>query len=113
MNTSRTDDPVLGVQEATLAALTPLAVAALAGAALAAVGVRVLVVGPPRRSLVAEPATVLELLRHNSAAALWPLALIALGWPALRGVRRVGDALIAGQLLTHGALVGSALDQHP
>jgi hypothetical protein len=56
---------------------------------------------------------VVELVAHNLPVAVWLLALVALGWPALPGARRVGDALVVGQLLGHGALVGNALAQHP
>ena len=44
---------------------------------------------------------------------LWPLALVALGWPELPGARTAGDLLIAAQLLAHGLLIGTAIGQHP
>jgi hypothetical protein len=87
--------------------------ATIAGAGLAAVGARLHTVGVPRPALEPTLATVGELLAHNAVVALWPLALVAVGWPALAGVRVVADALIAAQLLAHGLLVGSALGQHP
>jgi hypothetical protein len=90
-----------------------MVLAAGAGALADRAGLRVLEVDAPRDALAAAPRTVVELVAHNLPVAIWPLALVALGWPALPGARRVGDALVAGQLLGHGALVGSALTQHP
>jgi hypothetical protein len=75
--------------------------------------VRLINAPPPRDALTAAPGTALELLMHNAPVALWPLTLVALGWPALLGMRRVGDVLVAGQLAGHGAIVGSALAQQP
>src|SRR5687768_12267424 len=80
--------------------------ATLTGAALAAVGARLRVVEAPRPALTSSFATVGELLEHNALVALWPLALVALGWPELPGARHAGDLLIAAQLLAHGLLVG-------
>jgi hypothetical protein len=96
-----------------IAALAALTVAAGLGALLAQAGVRVITAPAPRDVLAATPRTVFELVAHNLPVALWPLALIALGWPALPGARRVGDALVAGQLLGHGAIAGNALAQQP
>lgn len=56
---------------------------------------------------------MLALVRHNAVVALWPLALVWLGWPAIPVARTIGDALAAGQVLLHGALLGSALAQQP
>ena len=67
---------------------------------------------PGRRSHRASPPSR-ELVEHNALVALWPLALVALGWPELPGARTAGDLLIAAQLLAHGLLVGTALGQHP
>jgi hypothetical protein len=83
------------------------------GAASAAAGIDALHTPPPRDALDARPATAISLLGHNALIALWPLALIATGWPTLRSVRWVGDALIAAQLLLHGLVVGGALASHP
>jgi len=69
--------------------------------------------GAPRDALPARPETLVELLAANVPVALWPLALVALGWPAMTGVRVAGDLLIAAQLLGHGLLVGAALATHP
>lgn len=88
-------------------------VATLAGAALVQVGVVLRPVRPPRPSLEPGLGTVVELLGHNALVALWPVALVAIGWPALAGARQLGDVLIGTQLLAHGLLVGSALGQHP
>jgi hypothetical protein len=87
--------------------------AALVGALLEAAGVGGITVPAPRDALAARPGTALTLFAHNAGVALWPLALVALGWPALAWVRGVGDALVAGQLVGHGALLGSALAQQP
>ena len=57
--------------------------------------------------------TASELLAHNALVALWPLALVALGWPALAGARarrRRADRRAAAR---HGLLVGGALGQQP
>src|SRR5215203_5118537 len=83
-----------------------------AGAALTSAGVHLVVARAPRDALEPSLDTASGLLAHNSLVALWPLALVALGWPALAGVRLGGDALIAAQLLSHGLIVGSALGQH-
>jgi hypothetical protein len=90
-----------------------LVAAALAGALLAAAGVRVITVPAPHDALAPTPDTALALLAHNAGVALWPLALVAVGWPGLAGVRGLGDALVAGHFVGHGALVGSALAQQP
>jgi hypothetical protein len=95
------------------AAFAVLAVSAALGAVLAEAGARVITVGAPRDVLAATPQTVLELVAHNLPVALWPLALIVLGWPALPGARQAGDVLVGGQLLGHGAIVGNALVQQP
>jgi hypothetical protein len=83
------------------------------GAGLAAFGVRVLTAPTPRDALAPTLQTAAELLGHNALVACWPLALVWIGWPGLAGARRLGDALVAAQLLAHGVLVGSALGQHP
>ena len=90
-----------------------LCAAAAIGAALASVGVDVIATPAPRDALPATLATAGALLAHNAVVALWPLALVWLGWPRLPGACRVGDVLVAGQLAGHGALVGNALGQHP
>lgn len=66
----------------------------------------------PHDALPASADSCAELLAHNAPVALWPLALVLLGWPALRGACLVGDALIAAQLLGHGLVVGVALASH-
>jgi hypothetical protein len=92
--------------------LTLWAATALAAGAASA-GVTVIGAGAPRDALAATPPTAIELLAHNCPVALWPLALVGLGWPAIPGARRAGDVLIAAQLLGHAALVGGALGAHP
>jgi hypothetical protein len=87
--------------------------ATIASAALALAGAGLYLVDSPQHALRPTLATLGELLEHNTLIALWPLALVALGWPQLRGARHAGDLLIAGQLLAHGLLVGTALGQHP
>ena len=83
-----------------------------AGAALTAAGVE-LTTGTPHDALPARPDVAVDLLVHNALVALWPLALIALGWAAIPVARTVADALIAGHLAGHGLLVGNALAAHP
>jgi hypothetical protein len=80
------------------------AVGALAGAAGLARAT-----GEPSDALPATAGTAAELVAHNATVALWPIALVAVGWPWLRGVRCVGDALVATQLAGHGLVVGTAL----
>ena len=94
-------------------AVLGLAAAAVAGAALARAGVEIVAVGEPYDALQNTAETVAMLARHNTAVMLWPVALVALGWAAIPVARHVGDALIAGQLLAHGAVLGSALAQQP
>jgi hypothetical protein len=84
-----------------------------AGATLGIAGVHMFAASAPHDALPATPGTAAALLAHNAPVALWPLALIALGWPRLRGARAAGHALVAGQLLAHGLMVGNALGQHP
>jgi hypothetical protein len=84
-----------------------------AGAALALAGAPLMRATAPHDALRAEMSTTLELLAHNAPVALWPLALVALGWPALAGARWLGDLMIAAQLLGHGLLVGAQLAQEP
>lgn len=84
-----------------------------AGTGLALAGVHLITVPAPRDALEPNLATAMELFAHNALVALWPLALTALGWHGLTGIRLVGDALLAAQLVAHGLLVGSALGQHP
>ena len=67
--------------------------ATLTGAALAAAGARLQAVEAPRpraRRRASPPSR--ELVEHNALVALWPLALVALGWPELPGARAAGDA---------------------
>jgi hypothetical protein len=87
--------------------------ATLAGVALAHTGLRLRNVPAPHDALFPSVRTVQELATHNALVSLWPLALVAIGWPALIGVRLVGDALIAAQLLGHGLVVGSTLGERP
>jgi hypothetical protein len=95
------------------AACLVLWAAAAIGAALAGADVRVLAVDAPHDALSATAATAGGLFVHNALVVLWPLTLVTLGWPRLGAARRAGDALIGGQLVTHGLLVGNALGQHP
>jgi hypothetical protein len=87
--------------------------ATLMGAALTLAGAELGRIDAPRPTLEPTLATAGELLGHNTPVALWPLALLALGWPELAGARLLGDALIAAQLLAHGLAVGMAVAQHP
>ena len=87
--------------------------ATLTATAVVAAGLVDADVDPPRPTLHAAPITVLELGAHNAAVALWPLALVALGWPSIPIARVAGDALIAAQLLAHGLLVGTAFGDEP
>lgn len=87
--------------------------ATVAGALLALAGAPLVTLGFPHDALDAGVATATRLLAHNAAVALWPLALVALGWPALGGAGLLADGLIAAHLLAHGLLVGSAVAQHP
>ena len=90
-----------------------LCAATVIGIGLATIGVDVIATGEPHDALPATPDTAAGLLAHNALVALWPLALIALVWPQLPSARRAGHALVAGQLVAHGLLVGNALGQHP
>jgi hypothetical protein len=94
-------------------AVAALIAAAAAGALLAAAGLSLVNAPVPRDALPATPRTAAELLVHNARVVLWPLALVWLDWPRHRLTRCAGDALAAGQLAGHGALVGAALAQQP
>jgi len=83
------------------------------GALTVAAGADALRTPAPHDALDATLTTATELFAHNAIVALWPLALVAIGWPSLPVVRRLGDALVAAQLLGHGLLVGGALASHP
>jgi hypothetical protein len=95
-----------------LAAAALLAGAAI-GAALDAAGTPLVEAPTPRDALPASATTALELLTHNARVALWPLLLVALDWPKRPVTRLIGDALVAGHLIGHGAVIGSALAQQP
>lgn len=99
------DRAAQGIALAVLVALT--AVGWLAGR-----GGLKLTTGASHDALSAEPGTVLELLTANAPVAMWPLALVALGWPAIPAIRSLGDLLVVAQLLGHGVLVGAALATH-
>ena len=83
------------------------------GALTVAAGADALRTPAPHDALDATLTTATELFAHNAIVALWPLALVAIGWPSLPVARRLGDALVAAQLLGHGLLVGGALASHP
>jgi hypothetical protein len=86
---------------------------AAAGAGISAAGIHILTVTAPRDALEPNVETAASLLAHNLPIALWPLALVALEWPQRRVTRVAGDALISGQLVVHGLIVGTALAQQP
>ncbi len=83
------------------------------GATLGIADVYLFAASAPHDALPATLGSAVGLLAHNAPVAMWPLALIALGWPGLRGARAAGNALIATELVAHGLLVGNALGQHP
>jgi hypothetical protein len=103
----------LSIGRAAAATTALLIAAAIAAAALSTAGADLFNIGAPHDALPATLTTARSLLVHNALVALWPLALVGLGWPHIPGARHVGDALIGGQLLAHGALIGTALAQHP
>jgi hypothetical protein len=90
-----------------------LALGAALGCLLALAGIDLVRIGTPRDALADTPAVAVTLVHHNLPVTMWPLALVGLGWPAIPFARAVGDALVAGQLLWHGAMVASALVQQP
>lgn len=92
---------------------TVLLLGAALGVALAALRAAVITVGTPHDALAATPSTTAGLFWHNLPVVAWPLALFWLGWTAIPVARAVGDALISGQLLWHGVLLGNALAQEP
>lgn len=84
------------------------------GALVAAVtGAAVQHADKPHPVLSATLATALSLWIANALVAMWPLALVRLGWHELPAGRLVGDALVAGHLTVQGLLVGGALGQQP
>jgi hypothetical protein len=119
--TAREQRTVVGARASTSAAVRRAAVAAWVdlwattalGAGCAAAGVTALRTPAPHDALDGTLATATSLFAHNALVALWPLALVALRWPSLAAVSRVGDALVATQLLAHGLVVGGALASHP
>jgi hypothetical protein len=91
-----------------------LGVLTAVAAAAAAAGVTTMAAVPaPHDALTASLATAAGLLSHNAAVALWPLALVTLGWPGIPGIRQLGDVLIAAQLLAHGLAVGGVMGVRP
>jgi hypothetical protein len=76
-------------------------------------GVALVHVGTPRDTLEPSITTALNLAVHNTQVALWPLALAALRWGERPRTRWLGDALVGGQLLVHGSVVGGALGEQP
>jgi hypothetical protein len=83
------------------------------GAAAGIAGVRLLAASAPYDALPPTPGTAIRLLGANAAVALWPLALLALGWHRLRGAAQVGDLLVRAQLFGNGLVAGNALGQQP
>ena len=83
------------------------------GVVLTAAGPYELTSGTPRDALPARLSIAIELVADNAPVALWPLALLALGWASLPIARTLGDVLVTAQVLGHGLLVGSALGTHP
>jgi hypothetical protein len=112
MHSPRLSTPSHSARTVALAAAALLAGTAL-GAALDAAGTHLVDAPAPRNALPATSATALELLTHNGRVTLWPLLLVALDWPHRAVTRLVGDALLAGHLAGHGAVIGSALAQQP
>jgi hypothetical protein len=98
---------------ATATAWTALWATTALGAIAVTAGADVLRTPAPRDALDATLKTAANLATHNAIVALWPLALVALSWPSLPIARRLGDALIAAQLLDHGLVVGGALASQP
>jgi hypothetical protein len=93
--------------------LTATWAATLGGALVTAVGLIETAGREPHDALEAQPETVLALVAHNAPIVAWPFAVVAVGWHGLSGVRVVGDLLVAGQVVSHGAIVGAAIGEHP
>lgn len=87
--------------------------ATLIAAAASATGLVGVSTHAPHDALAASPATAWALLLHNAVVALWPLALVALGWPQIPVARQAGDVLVAAQLVVHGTSVGLAFGAQP
>lgn len=88
-------------------------ITALAALTAGLSGIAVVHVGTPRDTLDPSISTALDLALHNTQVALWPMALAALRWGDRPGTRWLGDALVGGQLLVHGSVVGGALGEQP
>lgn len=103
-----------GVSRALFGTYALLWSATVIAAGASAAGLRLgAAVSAPHDALAPTVATAWSLLSHNAVVALWPLALVALGWPQIPAVRRAGDALVMAQLASHGATVGLALGAQP
>jgi hypothetical protein len=63
----------------------------------------------PTDALDDDPGTALGLFAHNAAVALWPLALLALGWDRIGPLASLADGLIVASLAVNGVQVGRAL----
>ena len=87
--------------------------ATAAGALLGLAGIALISARAPHDALGAHASTALTLLRLNAVVALWPIALLGLGWHRIPFARRVGDTLVRAQLLGNGLVAGNALGQHP
>ena len=87
--------------------------ATAAGALLGLAGIALINTRAPHDALTADASTALTLLRLNAIVALWPIALLAIGWHRIPFARRVGDTLVRAQLLGNGLVAGDALGQHP
>ena len=83
------------------------------GVLLGLAGVALMRTPAPHDALSADTTTALALLRLNAAVALWPIALLGLGWHRISFGRRLGDTLVRAQLLGNGLVAGDALGQQP
>jgi hypothetical protein len=90
-----------------------LSVATATGAVLGLTGLALISAREPRDALSADATTALTLLRLNAVVALWPVALLWLGWHRMPFARQLGDVLVRAQLLGNGLVAGNALGQHP
>jgi hypothetical protein len=83
------------------------------GAVFGLAGLALIGAGAPHDVLRADPTTALTLVRLNAVVALWPLALLGLGWHRMPFARQTGDVLVRAQLLGNGLVAGNALGQQP
>jgi hypothetical protein len=106
-------DPPTRTTSMVLCCFGLICASALVGAVVVVSGIADVTARDPHDALPASADTVRSLLGHNALVALWPLGLVLIGWPGLRGTALVGDVLVGAQLVSHGYFLGALVAVQP